>query len=306
MASYYNVYSPVKEIHSDTVIEDSEQFIQGFRNHISGFIYFLYFSQFLHHHMPFIRDHIKAILKNWDYLFEILDSIIKKRRKEIEEIPVGTELRNDMLTSLIVTHTERDIVKISRDNIFRPMIDVEIRANLLDSFQGGIDTTANTFSFIVYYICQYPQVEQKMIDEINSIFPPNSFDLKYDDLLKLKYSGCWFEVKTVIHINTNGIHTHKDHWLNPEIFDPDRFYNKNMNNKVRNKFSLLTFGGGLRICPERRLAMIELLSLMVILFGKYDIELVDTNTSLKVKSTATTTCGELPIKIKPKKYCSLL
>ncbi|RIB00300.1 cytochrome P450 [Gigaspora rosea] len=335
MASYYNVHSPVK-VTFETIIEDSERFIQGFKNHLSGFIYFLYFSPFLRHHIPFIKDQVKATLKNQDYLFEILDSMIKKRRKEIKEIPVGTELRNDMLTSLIITNTERDInrVNIARDNIFRPMTDVEIRANLLDSFQGGIDTTANTFSFIVYYTCQYPQVKQKMIDEIDSIFPPNtSFHLKYDELLKLEYcnaiinevsrlhpivielqrfvknpceiAGHRFEAGTVIHINTNGIHTHKDHWPNPEIFDPNRFYKKNeskyMKNKVRNKFSLLIFGGGLHICPGRKLAMIELLSLMVMLFGKYDVELVDINAPLKVKSTATTTCGELPIKIKPRK-----
>ncbi|RIB01381.1 hypothetical protein C2G38_2231011, partial [Gigaspora rosea] len=68
-----------------------------------------------------------------------------KRRKEIEEIPVGDELRNDMLTSLIVTNTVRDINRTNngRDNISRPMTDDEIRANLLDSFQGGIDTVSN-------------------------------------------------------------------------------------------------------------------------------------------------------------------
>ncbi|RIB01380.1 cytochrome P450 [Gigaspora rosea] len=171
-----------------------------------------------------------------------------------------------------------------------------------------------------------------MIDEIDSIFlSKTSLHLNYDDLLKLEYcdaiinevsrlhpivielqryvknpceiAGHRFETGTVIHINTNGIHTHKDYWTNPEIFDPNRFYkNKNnLNNKVRNKFSLLTFGGGLRICPGRRLAIIELLSLMVILFGKYDVELVDMNALLKVKSKATTTCGELPIKIKLRK-----
>ncbi|RIB30216.1 cytochrome P450 [Gigaspora rosea] len=336
MASHHNAFNPVKITHSDTVIEDSEKFIQGFKNHLAGFILFLYFNPFLRHYAPFVKDQVKATLDNRDYLFEILDTMIKKRRQEIEEMPVGTELKNDMLTSLIITNTERDVsrVNFARDNIFRPMTDVEIRGNLLDSFQGGIDTTANTFSFIVYYVCQHPKVKQKMIDEIDSIFPPNtSYHLKYDDLLKLEYcdaiinevsrlhpivielqryvknpceiAGYRFEAGTVIHINTNGIHTHKDHWPNPEIFDPDRFYKKsetkNMNNKVRHKFSLLTFGGGLRICPGRRLAMIELLSLMVILFGKHDVELVDMNAKLNVNYAATTTCEELPIKIKLRK-----
>ncbi|KAF0366326.1 cytochrome P450 [Gigaspora margarita] len=272
MASYYNILSNKKVKNSNTAIEDPERFIQGIKNHLSGFTYFLYFSPFLHYHIPFIKDQVKATLKNWDYLFKIIDLIIEKRRKEIEEILVGDELRNDMLITLIVTNTVRDINRTNngRDNISRPITDDKIRANLLDSFQDGIDTTANTFSFIVYYICKHHHVKKKIVDEIDSIFLSKTFfHLKYDDLLKLEYC--------------------------------DAIINENLNNKVRNKFSLLTFGGGLRICPGRRLAIIELLFLMVILFGKYEVELVDMNAPLKVKSKATTTCGELPIKIKLRK-----
>ncbi|RIB17109.1 cytochrome P450 [Gigaspora rosea] len=328
MASYHNVYNPVKVKSTGTLIEDSEKFIQGFSVHMSGFIYFMYLSPFLRHNLQIIKDKVKFIVENRDYLFEILDTIIKKRRKEIEEKPIGANLRHDMLTSLIITNTERDInsVKISRDNTFRPMTDVEIRGSLLDAFLGGIDTTANTFSFIVYYVCQYPQVKQNICAEIDSIFPPNtSIDLKYDDLLKLEYcdavinevgrimpisnevpryvdnlceiAGHQCEAGIMIHINIKGIHSHKDHWPNPEVFDPNRFYK----NKLRHKFSLVTFGGGLRICPGRKLAVIESLSLMVMLFGKYDVELADMKTSLKAKTSGSTSCEELLVKIKPRK-----
>ncbi|RIB01881.1 cytochrome P450 [Gigaspora rosea] len=318
MASYYNVQSPEKITLTNALIEDSEKFIQRFTDHHFGFTYFIYFSSFLRHYMPFLRNKIKFLLKNRDNLFETLDMIIKKRRKEIEEIPIGAELRPDLLTSLIVTNTDRDLnnVKLSREDredFSRPMTDVEIR---------------------VYYVCQFPQVKQKMIDEIDSVFPPNtSFHLKYEDLLKLEYcdaiinevgrimpvpneirrylenpsevAGYQWEAGTMIHIYINGIHSNKNHWPNPEIFDPDRFYkesaNSNMNDKARHKYSLVTFGGGLRICPGIKLAMIELLSLMVIVFGKFDVDLVDINAPLNIKSGTITVCEELPIIIRPRK-----
>ncbi|RIB01883.1 cytochrome P450 [Gigaspora rosea] len=315
MASYYNVHSPEKITLSNALIKDSEKFIERFTDYHFGFSYFIYFSSFLRHYMPFIRNKVKYLLKNRDHLFETLDLIIKKRRKEIEEMPVGVELRHDMLTSLIVTNTERDMnnVKIVRDDFSRPMTDVEIR---------------------VYYVCHSPHVKQKMIDEIDSVFTPNtSFHLKYEDLLTLEYcdaiinevgrimpvgneirrylansaevAGYQWEAGTMIHIHINGIHSHKNHWSNPEIFDPDRFYKENdnseMNDKARHKFSLITFGGGLRICPGRKLAMIELLSLMVAIFGKYDVELVDMNAPLNTKSGSLTTCGGLPVRIRPRK-----
>ncbi|RIB15981.1 cytochrome P450 [Gigaspora rosea] len=336
MASYYNVHSPEKITLSNALIEDSEKFIQGITDHHFGFTYFIYFNSFLRHYMPFLRSKIRYLLKNRDNLFKTLDLIIKERRKVIEEMPIGAELRPDMLTSLIVTNTERDLnnVKLARDDFSRPMTDAEIRGNLLDALVGGIDETANTFSFLVYYVCQSPQVKQKMIDEIDSVFPPNtSFHLKYEDLLKLKYcdaiineigrimpvpneirrylenpseiAGYQWEAGTMIHIYINGIHSNKNHWPNPEIFDPDRFYkesaNSKMNDKARHKYSLVTFGGGLRTCPGRKLARIELLSLMVVVFGKYDVDLVDINAPLNTKSGSITICGELPVKIRPRK-----
>ncbi|RIB23037.1 cytochrome P450 [Gigaspora rosea] len=199
----------------------------------------------VHSHIKEKFETVKETLKNQDYLFEILDSMINKRRKKIEEIP-----------------SKRDInrINVAKNNVFRPMTDIEIRANLLDSFQDGIDTLLHPIVIELQRCIKNP----------------------------CEIAGHRFEAGTVIHINTNG-----------------RFYKKNeskdMNNKVRHKFSLLIFGGGLRICSGRRLAIIELLSLMVILIGKYDVELVDLNAPLKAKSTATTTCEELPIKIKPRK-----
>ncbi|RIB18798.1 hypothetical protein C2G38_2183613 [Gigaspora rosea] len=83
------------------------------------------------------------------------------------------------------------------------------------------------------------------------MFPPNTlFDWKYDDLLKLEYCDSVInEVGQIIPIS-NEVPRYADnsyHWPNPEIFDPNRFYK----NKLRHKFSLVTFGGGLRICPGR-------------------------------------------------------
>ncbi|RIB30692.1 cytochrome P450 [Gigaspora rosea] len=233
------------------------------------------------------------------------------------------------LEELGIARKERDLnnVKLAREDFSRPMTDAEIRGNLLDALLGGIDETANTFSFLVYYVCQSPQVKQKMIDEIDSVFPPNtSFHLKYEDLLKLKYcdaiineigrimpvsneirrylenpceiAGYQWEAGTMIHIYINGIHSNKKHWPNPETFDPDRFYkesaNSNMNDKARHKYSLVTFGGGLCTCPGRKLARIELLSLMAVVFGKYDVDLVDINAPLNIKSGSITTCEKLP------------
>ena len=95
-----------------------------------------------------------------------------------------------------------------------------------------------------------------------------------------------------------------EYWTEPEKFNPDRFYYPSSDEfkKERNqhKCAFTMFGGGLRICPGRKLAMIELKSLMVLLYRKYDVELVNINAPLKIKSVALNTCKELPVKIRKK------
>ncbi|KAF0385340.1 cytochrome P450 [Gigaspora margarita] len=320
MASYYNLHSPVKVTCSNPLIEDSERFVKAFSDYLFGLHFFIYFGYFSRRYQPGIKDTVKYLLNNRDYVFETLDNIIKKRRKEIEEMPVERDMNQEK--------------NITKDDIStRPMTDVEIRGNLLDAFIAGVDTMANTFSFLTYYICHSPHVKQKMIDEIDTIFPPNTpYNLNYVDLIKLEYcdavmneasrimsvavdvpryipnscelAGYRWEAGTTFHMNINGIHSNENYWPNPEIFDPDRFYKKNddMNNKVGSKFSFIPFGGGLRVCPGRKLAMIELVSLVVVIFGKYDVELVDMNAPPKTKNGAIIICEELPVRIRPRKY----
>src|SRR5204862_8260908 len=99
----------------------------------------------------------------------------------------------------------------------------------------------------------------------------------------------------------------KDYWTDPEKFDPDRFYKVEESDKylfvkqyVKNSFTI--FGGGIRICPGKKLAMIELKCLLSSIYRKYDIEMMDMNAPLKYRSGILTACEELIVKIKPTKF----
>ena len=98
-------------------------------------------------------------------------------------------------------------------------------------------------------------------------------------------------------VNAVSIHKNGDYWEDPETFNPDRWMVEGFEPK---KYSFIMFGGGLRICPGRKLAMIELVSLMVLLNRKYEIDLVDMEAPLKTKSSLINACTELLIKIKPR------
>ncbi|PKB95039.1 hypothetical protein RhiirA5_368096 [Rhizophagus irregularis] len=58
------------------------------------------------------------------------------------------------------------------------------------------------------------------------------------------------------------------------------------------------FGGGLRVCPGRKLAMIELVALMALIYRKYDFDLVNMEAPLQVKSGIISACTQLLVKVK--------
>ncbi|RIB25402.1 cytochrome P450 [Gigaspora rosea] len=331
IASYYNTQSTIKSEHPDALVEDGNKFVKSIINHLEAIMFFMLVGPFWRHYVPIVGNKANFYLKNRDYINEKLDFMIKKRRKEIEEMSAGTEMRTDMLTSLIIANTEKDTtnIKIVGDETFEPMIDEEIRGNLLDAFGAGTDTTANSICYIVYYLCKYPNVKQKMISEIDSIFSNKSY-LTSDDLSKLKYceaiiketsrvmtagnfitrcmteesevAGYKWAANTIFQLNIVGVHSHPEVWSNPEVFDPDRFYyvDNGDDKQLENKYSLIMFGGGPRICPGRKLAMDELLLLMASFYSYYNVELVDMHKPLKIVSALVNNVQEMKVRISPR------
>ncbi|CAB5364204.1 unnamed protein product [Rhizophagus irregularis] len=52
----------------------------------------------------------------------------------------------------------------------RPMTDIEVRGIIFDGIIAGTDTTANTISYIIYYLAHNPDVKKKLLDEIDRTF----------------------------------------------------------------------------------------------------------------------------------------
>ncbi|PKY17699.1 cytochrome P450 [Rhizophagus irregularis] len=331
MAAYFDTLSDKKSGHTPAIIDDSVKLVQALRKHLLGFSMFYFVSPFLRHYVPFFKNKANDLLLNMKFINKRLDTIIKRRRQEIENTPLDKPLlSNDMLTSSITANTPRDTnytKTVDGEALNRPMTDTEIRGNILDGFLGGTDTTANTISFIIYYLAHNPDVKKKMLEEIDRIFqgdkvrPITKVDfhsLKYCEAIVKEVSrvfpavtsfaryidkpseiaGYQWQADTLFRINADAIHDNKDYWEKPDKFNPDRWMVEGFEPK---KNSFIMFGGGLRLCPGRKLAMIELICLMALLFRKYEIDLVDMDAPLKtINGGGVTVCTELLVEIKPR------
>ncbi|RGB33683.1 cytochrome P450, partial [Rhizophagus diaphanus] len=233
-----------------------------------------------------------------------LDELLRRvTRQEIENTSLDKPLPNDMLTSVITANTPRDVnytKTVGGEALDRPMTDSEIRGIIFDGFLGGSDTTANEISFIIYYIAHNSDVKKKMIEEINRIFQGDKIPIVKEvsrifpvsNLFSRciensdEIAGYQWPAGTMFRINAD-----------PDKFNPDRWMVEGFE---PNKHSLLMFGGRLRICPGKKLVMIELICLMALLYRKYEIDLVDMNSPLKTISSSVIVCTELLVEIKPR------
>jgi cytochrome P450 len=182
-------------------------------------------------------------------------------------------------------------------------------------------------SFIIYFVAHNPDVKKKMLEEIDSIFQGDKIrPITKDDYYNLSYceaiakevarihpvvhsfarcidkpdeiAGHQWPADTSFLINIKAIHNNSDYWEEPNKFNPDRWLAENFEPK---KNSFFMFGEGLRLCPGKKLAMVELVCLMALLFRKYEINLVDMNSPIKTTSMGIiATCVELLVEIKPR------
>ncbi|RHZ80975.1 hypothetical protein Glove_130g178 [Diversispora epigaea] len=96
-------------------------------------------------------------------------------------------------------------------------------------------------------------------------------------------------------IYSHGISNNPLYWK----FIPERFYEpQEIEKQCKNSF--LMFGGSPRICSGRKLAMVELKTLIDLLYRKFDVELADMQAPLNVETSIITFCKELNIKLIPK------
>jgi len=321
-------------------IKESEKFIRSLETLIRGAIFFFFFNGFMRRYVPFIRGKAKSLLKNRDYLYERIYKIIKERRIEIENTPLDQPLGHDTLTSYITANTPRDTNTMRLGNVnadsLRPMTDKEILGNILDTMAGGTDTVSNLICYIVYHLGRHPEVVRRLRQEFDEVLGKDvTKPVTYNDIDKLQYcdavikevyrhvpviytlprannerdtvGGYSWPEKTAFSMLYFVMMKRKDYWTDPEKFDPDRFYKIDESDKyllekryAKTAFSL--FGGGIRICPGKKLAMIELKCLLALIYRKYDIELADPNAPLNYITGLLIACKELHVKVKPRKF----
>ncbi|MGB1286260.1 MAG: cytochrome P450 [Aggregatilineales bacterium] len=220
--------------------------------------------------------------KQWsiETLHKVVMQVITERRQTGED-------RGDLLSMLL----------LSEDEDGTTMSDIEIRDESLTIFLAGHETTANALTWTFYLLSQHPEIEQKLIQELQAVLNGRTPEL--GDLSALTYTEqvikesmrlyppAWSFARQAVEDVRLGdydiakysavliipyvIQRDPANFPNPETFDPERFHPDT--EQTHHKYAYLPFGGGARICIGNNFAMMEAKLILATILQRYQLTL---------------------------------
>jgi len=243
-------------------------------------------------------------------LDDFVYAIISKRRQEpIEHL----ESKNDLLSRFLC---------MTDEETGQPFTDKYLRDILLNFVIAGRDTTAILLSWTFYLLTQYPEVEEKVIDEIEDklhgnlptweilkdmpylkavldetlrLYPPVPSNIKQavqDDMIP---GGYFVSKGTEVQFNAYTIHRSKTLWgKDAEEFKPERWLAEDFAKKIH-PYQYLPFHAGPRLCLGMNMAFLEAKLIACVILQKFRVRLVPGADIKPNKSLTMPIHGGLPV-----------
>jgi len=146
LANYFNSLikdEQKKTKHPKSILHESKDYNNSLNMLSQSTMFFIMIPRLIRKYVPIISRYNKKFLDNAKWFEKKNLEFIKERKEEIKNTKNNEELSHDTLTLLLTTNTERDLSKISKEEFFRALTDVEIAASFNEIFSGGIDTVRN-------------------------------------------------------------------------------------------------------------------------------------------------------------------
>uniref|UniRef100_A0A182YDR9 Uncharacterized protein n=1 Tax=Anopheles stephensi TaxID=30069 RepID=A0A182YDR9_ANOST len=179
----------------------------------------------------------------------------------------------------------------------------------LFSFRQGHDTTTAGISWVLFLLALHPDVQERVCEEIESIFPPgDNRPATMQDLNELKLlercikealrlypsvsffgrtlsediqlGGYHVPAQTIVGIHAYHVHRDERYYPDPEKFDPDRFLPENTEN--RHPYAYIPFSAGPRNCIGQKFALLEEKSIVSSILRRFRLRSVRTREEQKI------------------------
>ena len=191
----------------------------------------------------------------------------------------------DLLSALLAAH----------DIDGTGLTDLEITDQLITFFIGGTETASTTLAWALHLLDRHPDITERLHAEVDSVLagrPARQTDLPDLELtsriiteaLRLRGPG-WVVTRraaedtelgghrlpagTAVVLSAHIIHHRPDLYVNPELFDPDRWDSAIATQPSRN--AVIPFGGGARKCIGDSFAIIEMTLALATIANRWNL-----------------------------------
>ena len=269
----------------------------------------------------FIRSLISFFRQEMAFFVAAASEIVEERKNS------PTKGRNDLLQLILAAHDEPAVQGVSRFS------DDEVKAQLITWLLAGYQTSSNTLAFTAYHLAMDADVQERLrceveigvqtyrdlalydlvneieyldcvINESMRLCPPlHIFDRKCEETCKINERLTIHSGMDVI-VPIYALHHDPEAWLDPEVYDPERF--RGPAKDTRHPFQFLPFGAGPRNCIGMKYVMMEMKVALVRILRKFKfVRSPETQVPL-VLSSAVTLAPRNGIHLRVKRVKSLV
>lgn len=220
-----------------------------------------------------------------------IEGLIRDARQRLAADPARAERPGNLLESMICAAAEGN----------SGVDDAAVIGNVTTMLLAGEDTTANTLAWMLYLLKKHPSALAKARDEVLRVAPdPAAFSIEQMDALdyvdacaqetmRLKPVGPFLPLEALRDTTVGDVRVRKGalvwcvmrrdsvderYFPNAGEFQPDRWLQQG-EGAVDKQISM-PFGSGVRMCPGRYLAMLEIKIAVAMLLSSFDIASVET------------------------------
>lgn len=215
---------------------------------------------------------------------------MQRTRERVQRIIDQVRAKGDQSNTLISM-----LINTVDEETDERMTDQQLMDEAMSLFIAGFETTATLMTWLFYVLSLHPQVEARLLEEIDTVV--GSRRPTFDDLMQLPYCRKVIQEtlrfyppvgllprtsqvddmlgehpvpgKTLFLMFYYGLHHNGTYWEAPETFDPERF--SPVMHATQHRFAYMPFSTGPRKCIGDEFAMIEATLMLVMILQRYRV-----------------------------------
>ncbi|ODM88825.1 Cytochrome P450 3A21 [Orchesella cincta] len=206
-----------------------------------------------------------------EFFADVLKNVMKSRRENNIKIPDFIEALNEMLGKIPTEEYKK-----------HGITETTVMCQALFFFLAGFETTSFTLTFLSYNLAKNPDIQDKLLDEVDAYLARNNGKIEHETIGEMTYlaacvqetlrmfaplirlervcnkdwhhepSGLVIPKGVVVQIPVHSIHYNEEYFPHPHDFKPERFLAENKDKM--NAYAFLGFGIGPHNCIGMRFA----------------------------------------------------